>query len=676
MRALALILSLLAFEAGAADKCVRADGTAANYAAAASCAAAATAMSVTTLNGATCEANDRILFSSRGGTFTDPAITLPCSTVEYLGEPGYEPTFIRATSTPAYLMDTNGKDDLSVSGFTASGNAPLIRIQNAVGGNPIIFHDFTLVGGTGTTAQPQLLVDNEVDNHVSIYNFEIRAGQNFGILAYGPAWLHVHSGVLSENGRFPDPSSNSDQIHIRHSSDGTPRNTGYALVEDVLAMNGQGGGSADFDISRCDLCIARRLYSHNPEGKCFSTLSGTSTGFNADSRLDLYSSICNLLEPPSFISNTTREGLRIYSGGTGKTYANVSNVTVYSAQDGVTGMFLGSSNEFQDMEIVLKNSVICVPNGRISRVIDNKAIPVNLSSRNNHYCGQFTRTTGGSSNTNGTPIVNITWDQWRGLGWDATAASVTWVGSTDTNDYTSADDNTYDPQTNVEWNTATYGRLNADDGSRTISGAIGNGVAITKRLDIVDWNGTDVPDGATITGVKWTLDRSSSTGTRRFFDLQTRLIVGGAPTGNNLGNKEWNEATSNLDVTTTYGSQTELWGLESLTPAQVNASNFGIAVQYHRPTAATTTTVGMDFGQFDIYYFTDGDVSTYGSAPQFLGGSSPTTAEGFRPDYGSPLVGAGTPVGVKYDFSGYRFNVPPSIGAFEVPGPSTFKPFQ
>lgn len=64
------------------------------------------------------------------------------------------------------------------------------------------------------------------------------------------------------------------------------------------------------------------------------------------------------------------------------------------------------------------------------------------------------------------------------------------------------------------------------------------------------------------------------------------------------------------------------------------------------------------------------------SAPRFVGDPNPATASGFRPTYASPLVGAGTPVGVKYDFSGYRFNVPPSIGAFEVPGPSVFQPFQ
>lgn len=62
--------------------------------------------------------------------------------------------------------------------------------------------------------------------------------------------------------------------------------------------------------------------------------------------------------------------------------------------------------------------------------------------------------------------------------------------------------------------------------------------------------------------------------------------------------------------------------------------------------------------------------------PLFIGGADPTTAEGFRPGYGSQLVGAGTPVGVKYDFSGCRFNVPPTIGAHEVPGQSVFKPFR
>lgn len=58
--------------------------------------------------------------------------------------------------------------------------------------------------------------------------------------------------------------------------------------------------------------------------------------------------------------------------------------------------------------------------------------------------------------------------------------------------------------------------------------------------------------------------------------------------------------------------------------------------------------------------------------PQFIGGSNPTTAEGFCPQAASPLVGAGTPTSAKYDFRHRRFNTPPSIGACEIGGKSRF----
>lgn len=50
--------------------------------------------------------------------------------------------------------------------------------------------------------------------------------------------------------------------------------------------------------------------------------------------------------------------------------------------------------------------------------------------------------------------------------------------------------------------------------------------------------------------------------------------------------------------------------------------------------------------------------------PAFLGGSSPTTADGFKLKSNSPLCGAGTPTDAKYDYGGYRFGIPPNIGAF------------
>jgi len=58
------------------------------------------------------------------------------------------------------------------------------------------------------------------------------------------------------------------------------------------------------------------------------------------------------------------------------------------------------------------------------------------------------------------------------------------------------------------------------------------------------------------------------------------------------------------------------------------------------------------------------DAASILTDPAFLGGSSPTTAEGFKLKPSSPLCGAGTPTDAKYDYEGYRFGIPPNIGAF------------
>lgn len=61
------------------------------------------------------------------------------------------------------------------------------------------------------------------------------------------------------------------------------------------------------------------------------------------------------------------------------------------------------------------------------------------------------------------------------------------------------------------------------------------------------------------------------------------------------------------------------------------------------------------------------------SDPKLLGGTNPTTADGFRPCAGSPLCGAGTPaaLGVN-DFAGQQFGVIPNIGAFRCPSARRF----
>jgi len=79
------------------DYCVRADGSAANKAAATSCDAASTSMSVTTFNSETFSDDDEIAFSSLGGDFT-AEINLPSGgssghPIIYKGDPSNIPTW-------------------------------------------------------------------------------------------------------------------------------------------------------------------------------------------------------------------------------------------------------------------------------------------------------------------------------------------------------------------------------------------------------------------------------------------------------------------------------------------------------------------------------------------------------------------------------------------------------
>lgn len=50
--------------------------------------------------------------------------------------------------------------------------------------------------------------------------------------------------------------------------------------------------------------------------------------------------------------------------------------------------------------------------------------------------------------------------------------------------------------------------------------------------------------------------------------------------------------------------------------------------------------------------------------PKFSGGSTTTTAEGFKPFAISPLCGAGYPTAAKYDYANKRLGNPPNIGAY------------
>ena len=84
--------------------------------------------------------------------------------------------------------------------------------------------------------------------------------------------------------------------------------------------------------------------------------------------------------------------------------------------------------------------------------------------------------------------------------------------------------------------------------------------------------GFAIPADATMNGIGMSYKRSSTSG--RGSDLTIKLVVGGSVSGDNKASGSW-PATA---AETTKGGSADLWGV-TLTPAQVNASNFGGVIQ-------------------------------------------------------------------------------------------------
>jgi hypothetical protein len=103
---------------------VRADGTAANKAAAVGPSTDATAsMNVTTFNAQTFSDNDIVIFSSRGGAFNNVAVVIPsggstfANRIIYKGESDFEPTFDGQNTTDV-IMKVSSKNNLEIQAMT------------------------------------------------------------------------------------------------------------------------------------------------------------------------------------------------------------------------------------------------------------------------------------------------------------------------------------------------------------------------------------------------------------------------------------------------------------------------------------------------------------------------------------------------------------------------------
>ncbi len=112
--------------------------------------------------------------------------------------------------------------------------------------------------------------------------------------------------------------------------------------------------------------------------------------------------------------------------------------------------------------------------------------------------------------------------------------------------------------------------------------------------------GFSVPAGATIDGIAVEVNRNSSSNNLGFGvnDSSVRLIKGGSISGNNNAVPgTWGTSMS----TVTYGGVSDKWG-NTWTPADINASNFGVAFSVYNSYFVASRTATVDYLKITVYY--------------------------------------------------------------------------
>ncbi len=113
--------------------------------------------------------------------------------------------------------------------------------------------------------------------------------------------------------------------------------------------------------------------------------------------------------------------------------------------------------------------------------------------------------------------------------------------------------------------------------------------------------GLSIPTDAVIEGIEALVEKSVDVShTNASKDSSVRLVIGGSIVGDNKALAAYFNNTT--DAVTTYGSASDLWGL-SLTAAQINASDFGVAYSAQRhPLGSLDQIVRVDQIQVKVYY--------------------------------------------------------------------------
>ncbi|WP_163396749.1 beta strand repeat-containing protein, partial [Flavobacterium limi] len=154
------------------------------------------------------------------------------------------------------------------------------------------------------------------------------------------------------------------------------------------------------------------------------------------------------------------------------------------------------------------------------------------------------------------------------------------------------------------------GRITVDDNSNTTASRNSDGTTTTNYLQATNF-GFAIPIGATITGVTVSVNRyGSANSTSNYIrDNVVSLIKSGLVTSTNRGLTTTNWVTTQNDVAS-YGGTNDLWG-SSWNPADINATNFGVALSANITRDSGTVTANVDYIQVTITYTLPGSIDWY-----------------------------------------------------------------
>ena len=176
--------------------------------------------------------------------------------------------------------------------------------------------------------------------------------------------------------------------------------------------------------------------------------------------------------------------------------------------------------------------------------------------------------------------------------------------------------------TGTGWSASTVARALLVDGSETnLTNALpANGASMLLVLTGFNF---DIPAGATIAGIAVSVTRRSTSSSGAFVRDAAIELVGGFGTSSSLAAADAWPATL---AAAAYGGPSALWG-GSLTPDDINAANFGLAIAAQNTDPDVAHNAHVDGATVTVYYYeADTTPPSIAAAPDLPGNEATSSA--------------------------------------------------